>query len=344
MSPGSVARSASTGTSSATQSEPRSVSDVPIYDPDDALPVHRIFISLIEKFFKHIGCNFPFLSKRQEEFTRQVEDKRVAPILVDAICALAARFSDHALLRCSSDVNIPKSDHGNVFAQRAKAAVVETFPCPTVAATQACLLLAYESFGSNQDSALWMYLGCAIRMAVDLGLHKLDGVKHRTQDSSTYSKVSGDDVTGDAETTISDQEKKDFEEERVDTLWAIFMLDRVISSGVGRPVTMRAEEFEIDLPTAVFSAQSGWPEPFPALIRIIHLYGTVSDSLNKIRSITDVTDKLIQELSGMEKELTQVYQKLDHRLTFNAANFQHYVKARESTNFILVSHLFLLRL
>jgi len=49
------------------------------------------------------------------------------------------------------------------------AAVVDTFPCPTIVIVQACLLLAYEEFGTDRDSGLWMYLGTTIRMAQDLG-------------------------------------------------------------------------------------------------------------------------------------------------------------------------------
>jgi hypothetical protein len=59
--------------------------------------------------------------------------------------------------------------------------------------------------------------------------------------------------------------------------------------------------------------------------------------LNNIRDVKDVTPKRIEGLSGMEMDLTQLYQRLDPRLNFNAANFQHYVKSGEGTNFILVS-------
>jgi hypothetical protein len=309
---------------------------MPIYDQNDPLPVHRLIIHLVETFFAHLGCNYPFL--RQKSFIQRVEEKLAEPILVDAVCGLAARFSDHPLLTGTHDPSYPKSDYGHVFAQRAKASVVDTFPCPTVASVQACLLLAYEGFGSNQDSALWMYLGCAIRMAVDLGLQKLDGVKYQGQKDPGYHRSSIDMIPSDPPKTISAEQKKEVEQERIDTLWAVFMLDRVISSGTGRPVTLRDEDFELTFPAITTEEGSGWPNPFPALIQIIHLYGRVSDLLNNIRDVKDVTPKRIEGLSGMEKDLTQLYQRLDHRLTFNAANFQHYVKSGEGTNFILVNN------
>jgi hypothetical protein len=268
---------------------------------------------------------------------QRVEEKSVEPILVDAVCGLAARFSDHPLLAKDHGSHYLKSEYGQVFAQRAKAAVVDTFPCPSVAAVQACLLLAYEGFGSNQDSALWMYLGCAIRMAVDLGLQKLDGVKHQGEKDPGYRRLSNDFTDSDPPAKITAQERKEVEQERIDTLWAVFMLDRVISSGTGRPVTLRDEDLELDFPAVTLSAPNGWPKPFPALIQIIHLYGRVSDLLNNIRDVKDVTPKKVEGLSEMERDLTQFYEKLDDRLTFNATNFQHYVRSGEGTNFILVS-------
>ena len=181
-----------------------------------------------------------------------------------------------------------------------------------------------------------MYLGCAIRMAVDLGLQKLDGVKHQGPKDPGSHRPSIDTAANDGIADIGPQEKKEIEQERIDTLWAVFMLDRVISSGTGRPVTLRDEDFELGFPAVTANTEDGWPDPFPALIQIIHLYGRVSDLLNNIRDVKDVN---LQALSGMEKDLTLLYQRLDSRLTFNAANFQHYVKSGGGTNFILVSRI-----
>jgi hypothetical protein len=314
--------------------EPRAAAELPSYDPTDPMPISRLIKHLVETFFVHLGCNFPFL--RKEKVTRMVEEKRLEPILVDAICSLAARFSDHQLLTMSHGVKHPRSEYGQVFAQRAKALVIETFPCPTVAAVQACLLLAYESFGANQDSALWMFTGCAIRMALDLGLDKEDGVRIQGDQGSNYPPSYEDSSDQNTDTSVDENEQKASEQERIDTLWAIFMLDRVISSGTGRPVTLRDEDFELSLPEVKNNRETGLPAPFPALIQIIHLYGRVSDLLNNIKSVKDLTQEKMQGLASMEQDLTDLYGKLDQRLTFSAANFQLYMKAGESTNFVLL--------
>ncbi|KAI0124794.1 fungal-specific transcription factor domain-containing protein [Xylariales sp. AK1849] len=316
--------------------------DIPVYDLHDPNPVHSIILDLVDTFFVHLGCNYPFL--RRDKFPKLVKEKRVEPILVDAVCALAARFSDFPIFNRWNDGKFSKADNGHVFALRAKAATVDTFPCPSVAAVQACLLMAYEGFGADQDSALWMYLGLAIRMAVDLGLHKKDGVKYQGEKDPWYTRSyhrkpgehDANPKPGDDEDTLSLEEQKELEQERIDTFWSVFILDRVISSGTGRPVTLRDDDFELELPKTSFDTDTGWPDPFPTLIQIIHLYGRASDVLNSVIEPKDLTQDRINRLVVMEHELNKLHQRQDPRLRFDANNFQQYVKIGQGTTFILL--------
>lgn len=317
------------------------VEDVPVYDPQNPSPVHPLIISLVKVFFVHLGCNYPFLKERK--FTTMIKERRAEPILVDAVCALAARFSDSPILAGGSD-KMPRTDRGHVFAQRAKQATVDTFPCPTVAAVQACLLMAYEGFGANQDSALWMYLGLAIRMAVDLGLQKRIGIQYQgendpwntQQRARTAPESASPEDTKTQSDTPSHAEQKELEQERIDTFWAVFVLDRLISSGTGRPVTLRDEDFELSFPTPVLHPDAQWPTPFPVLIEIVHLYGRVSDVLNNIHDISDLTQEKWQKLMAMENHLTTVYKNWDARMQFNVVNFKAYLSIGQGTNFILL--------
>ncbi|KAK7756375.1 hypothetical protein SLS62_001601 [Diatrype stigma] len=316
--------------------------DMPTYDPNDANAVHPLILNLVNTFFIHLGSNYPFLNRRK--FPKMVHDKRVEPILVDAVCALAARFSDLPIFKKWNEGKLAKSEYGLVYSQRAKAAVVDTFPCPSVAAVQACLLLAYDGFGADQDSALWMYLGIAIRMAVDLGLTKEDGVKYQGDKDPWYTrpydrKTGVEDIPParpDDEGALSPEEQKEVEQERIDTLWAVFFLDRVISSGTGRPVTLKDDDLELELPKSAIHPASGWPDPVPLLYQIIRLYGRVSDVLNKVGHANDLTQDKLQKLSHMESELTKLHQRTEPRLRFDANNFQAYVKHGQGTIFILL--------
>ncbi|KAI1164730.1 fungal-specific transcription factor domain-containing protein [Nemania serpens] len=318
------------------------IEDIPFYDINDANPVHPLILNLVETFFLRLGSNYPFL--RRHKFPLLVKEKRVEPILVDAVCALAARFSDVSLFQKWNDGKLARSEHGQAYAQRAKAATVDTFACPSVAAVQACLLMAYDGFGADQDSALWMYLGIAIRMAVDLGLPREDGVKYqgvedlwnaRWHERQTEPFVDDSHQGGD-EPTLSAVERKEIEQERIDTFWAVFFLDRAISSGTGRPVTLRDEDFDLSLPKPSISPSSGWPNPYAALLHIIHLYGRVSDVLNNINQPKDLTKDKLYKLVVMENELTKLHQRMDPRLRFDANNFQAHVKRGNGTTFILL--------
>jgi len=337
---GVVGHLAMLGKAAQADGEVAAVEELPIYDPNDAGPVPPLILSLVKTFFHHLGCNYPFLN--EEKFYHLVKEKRVEPILVDAVCALAARFSDATIFTSGSEGRVAKSEFGQFYAQRAKSATVDTFPCPTVGAVQACLLMAYEGFGANQDSALWMYLGLAIRMAVDLGLQKMVGVQYQGEKDPWYTRHWSGAGVPDAEEEkppedgLSPGEQREVEQERIDTFWAVFTLDRVISSGTGRPVTFRDDDFELALPEPFLDASTGWPDPYPHFVRIIHLYGRVSDVLNNIRNARDLTNDKWNKLSKMESELTLQHQALDPRLEFNAGNFRTYVNAGKATTFILL--------
>ena len=82
--------------------------------------------------------------------------------------------------------------------------------------------------------------------------------------------------------------------------------------------------------------KSEYPPPFPALIRIVHLYGRVADLLNSLKEATDITADTPKRLAAMESQVTQFYQGLSLKLHFDAVNFQHYMKAGEGTNFVLL--------
>ncbi|KAI7575377.1 hypothetical protein KC343_g22680, partial [Hortaea werneckii] len=147
-----------TTTPTAVESDVRTPLNLPFYDTSP-MPPSELITHLANTFFTHLGCNYHFL--QHDRFLRDLQEKQVDAILVDA---------PH------EEAKLSPSDYGHAFARRAKVALVDAFAYPTPAAVQAALLLAYNEFGESRDSGLWMYLGIAIRMAEDLGMHKLEGL------------------------------------------------------------------------------------------------------------------------------------------------------------------------
>lgn len=238
-----------------------------------------------------------------------------------------------------------RTERGHVFALRAKHATVDTCPCPSVGAVQACLLMAYEGFGANQDSALWMHLGLAICMAMDFGLQKRVGIQYQGEKDPWYmrhrSRVNGESESPeekkhDEVDALTPDEQREVEQERIDTFWAVFILDRVISSGTGRPVTFREDDFELPFPEPSVDLATTRPALFPIFLEIIHLYGRVSDVLNNIHNIHDLTQEKWGKLSKMENHLTKLYKNWDARLQFNVSNFKAYLNVGQGTTFILL--------
>ena len=342
-----TASSAYFSSSTFEESDMRTPLSLPFYDTS-SMPPSELITHLCTTFFVHLGCNFPFL--QQDRFLKDLAAKQVDAILVDAMCALAARFSSHPLLveQTGHGGQLAPPERGHAFAQRAKVALIDTYTVPSVAAVQAALLLAYNEFGEARDSGLWVYLGISIRLAQDLGLPKLEGLRYEGRDGPTprtLNKAGGrpptskpdDDRPSPIDDPKDEGEIRAIERERSDTFWAVFFLDRVISVGTGRRSTLRSNDIELSFPNLErFDTGDEYPSPFPALIRIIHLYGRVADLLNSIKEPSDITPEIPKKLADMESQVTHFYQGLSPRLHFEAMNFHHYVKAGEGTNFVLL--------
>ncbi|RFU34877.1 hypothetical protein B7463_g1453, partial [Scytalidium lignicola] len=313
------------GNSIQAMSEGQPIFDVPVYDVNTSAFVDPLIMRLVEIFFDNLGCNFPFLQRQR--FLKNIENKVAEPILVNAICAVSERFCTGPLVGSSSNGSSSKkavnAEVGQTFAHRAMIGLVESFPCPTISSVQACLILAYDEFGRNHDSGLWMQLGCSIRMTQDLGLQKVEEGGHR--DSNIL-----------VDKALSNQpEQQSVELERMYTFWAVLMTDRYVSSGTGRPVTLQDKDVQIPFPPLLLrDDENQWPKPFPALVRIVHVYGKVTDLLNNISD--ELAAEIFENLAIVETELTTFYQSLPSRLHFSAINFQQYVRSGEGTNFILL--------
>jgi hypothetical protein len=111
--------------------ESRTPTEIPVYDTS-AMSPSPLITHLCKTFFAHLGCNFPFL--QEDRFMRDLEEKQVDAILVDTVCALAARFSKNPLLTGGSGIvkdepepaKVHPSEYGQAFAQRAKSAIPDT--------------------------------------------------------------------------------------------------------------------------------------------------------------------------------------------------------------------------
>jgi Fungal specific transcription factor domain len=92
----------------------------------------------------------------------------VPTVLLLAMFSIAARYSSSTPLP-PQGVMWPA---GDIYLESAKMIMGSTYSTPRVGTCQALLLLGYREIGIGDMAQAWIYVGMAVRMAQDLGMHK----------------------------------------------------------------------------------------------------------------------------------------------------------------------------
>ena len=97
---------------------------------------------------------------------------RVPTVLLLAMFSIAARYS----AQTGSDVPPPQEGSmwaaGDRYLEDAKVILDSSYAASRPSTCQALLLMAYREVGIGAMAQAWLYVGMAVRMAQDLGLHK----------------------------------------------------------------------------------------------------------------------------------------------------------------------------
>ncbi|GLB21956.1 hypothetical protein AtubIFM61612_002508 [Aspergillus tubingensis] len=108
----------------------------------------------------------------QKVFLRSLEarldDGYCTPLLLYSMLALAARYSDNPKVRT---VPNDSSTAGDDFSKKAQALLFEEIKAPRVSTVVAAAHLSLFEMAKDNEPSGWIYLGIAIRMAYNLGLH-----------------------------------------------------------------------------------------------------------------------------------------------------------------------------
>jgi hypothetical protein len=137
-----------------------------VFAADCLTPRTDVSTPLLHIFFAHFHCHFPFFSKLS--FMNATQSGTASALLLNAMCALAARFSRHPMLHQES-----AALRGEVFANKAKIMLVPLLNIPSHDVVASLLMVAWHELANNHDAGLYMYTGMACRMALDLGMDKV---------------------------------------------------------------------------------------------------------------------------------------------------------------------------
>ncbi|KAL0574560.1 Gypsy retrotransposon integrase-like protein 1 [Marasmius crinis-equi] len=204
--------------------------------PEYRFPDRDLMKALIDLYFAKINCFLPILhgpifdSKLRQGL--HLSDQQFAATVL-LVCALGSRFSDDP--RVFSETGQSLSSGWKWYEQ------VQTFrrssfePSSLYELQYHCLATVYVH-GASSITAAWSSVGLGIRYAIELGAHrrKPDGHKLTAED-----------------------------ELRRRAFWVLVILDRSISSFLGRPGSLREEDFDAELPVECddeYWDQSSFPE------------------------------------------------------------------------------------
>jgi hypothetical protein len=193
----------------------------------DKLPNKEIQEHLSEIFFDFVyGQSYHLLHK--PSFMRMLERGSVPPVLMLAVCAISARFSDHPALRESNE---PAFLRGEQWAKPARDISFRHYDRPSMTILTVYLILGLHEFGTCHGGRSWMFGGMAQRMAYAMQLH--------TDSQHDPHTASG---PGDQTLSITDREI------RRRTMWSCFLMDRFNSSGSERPIFVGQNYIRTPLP------------------------------------------------------------------------------------------------
>ncbi|PNY29440.1 Nitrogen assimilation transcription factor nit-4 [Tolypocladium capitatum] len=132
-------------------------------------------INLVQHLLALYFCwEYPtFASLSKEHFLRDFQDGRhryCSPILVNALLALGCRFSTQPMTRANPNDPYSSGDHFFKESQRLFYQETDHHSLTTI---QALGIMSIREASCGRDSESWYYAGQSIRLAIEMGLHRI---------------------------------------------------------------------------------------------------------------------------------------------------------------------------
>ncbi|KAM4060992.1 fungal specific transcription factor [Hirsutella rhossiliensis] len=132
-------------------------------------------INLVQHLLALYFCwEYPtFASLSKEHFLLDFQAGRhryCSPILINALLALGCRFSTHPMTRANPDDPYTSGDHFFKESQRLLNQETDHHSLTTI---QALGIMSIREASCGRDSESWYYAGQSIRLAIEMGLHRV---------------------------------------------------------------------------------------------------------------------------------------------------------------------------
>ncbi|KAJ3041018.1 hypothetical protein HK097_002401, partial [Rhizophlyctis rosea] len=184
---------------------------------------------LIELYFHYVYPIMPLIHK--PTFMRNLPNE--SPLMLNAMYAVAARYSQHPAIRTNPNALY---NSGDVFYIKARELVDHYMDVPNVSTVNALLVLATYAAGSGRGSAAWMYSGMAIRMAQELKLNVEPEFEEAYASANRLSWLE--------------------RETRRRLWWCCFVLDRYAGAAADRSMIINEKDCKVYLPSNEYAWNS----------------------------------------------------------------------------------------
>ncbi|OQV03672.1 Fungal Zn2-Cys6 binuclear cluster domain-containing protein [Cladophialophora immunda] len=184
-------------------------------DPEYELHLTRLYFAWHNTFVSEVEKENYFQQK--ELYYSGYETALFSPALENAVLAIGALYSTrrHPAIQDSAS---------DFFGARTRLYLETEMDRPTIATTQAAVILSAFESANGHDSRGWIYSGVAVQMTTDLGLQlRLD---------------TNDDYLGSEDNTRS------LEDVRRSLFWTVYSADMYHSSYSGRPYLMNRMRYD----------------------------------------------------------------------------------------------------
>ncbi|KAK3844538.1 MAG: fungal-specific transcription factor domain-containing protein [Linnemannia gamsii] len=210
----------------------------PIKEESLIMPSVDVIDHLLDIHFRSVHPVLPFL--HFQTISDQVHhNESPPPHLLFAVLGLASRFSDNPTFRVpQAGVERPPC---TIFYERAKHFIKDEYDNSQMATVQAFLLMAVQQMGFCESQRAWLYVGMAVRMAQGMGLNKEPSEQEQARNRLQC-------------------------ELRKRTWWSIYVIERFICAGLGRPLTITHKDCEAAFPQYE-DDESDTPTNRPAVAR-----------------------------------------------------------------------------
>ncbi|PPR03375.1 hypothetical protein CVT24_012500 [Panaeolus cyanescens] len=295
------------------------------------LPPPQVQEHLIDLYFTHVHPHFPIIHKRAffaaykaTSFPESPESpepelasssspfgrrsRRIPTLLLFSMFAIASRY-DETTTPLPSDPSM-MWEAGDEFLNHAKVILDSTYASSRPSTCQSLLLMGFREIGIGAMAQSWTYIGMAIRMAQDLGMHR---------------SADGWERTGLGGRLFSEWELN----ERKRIWFGCVIMDKYVSTYIGRPLMIFERDFDTALPSEQDTEEFEELKLSTAHGEIIGMPGRIISCFNASACLSGLLSMIVQgiyavrppnsrhsEAELLEKELDKWYLALPEQLRY----------------------------